>query len=103
MKKNIITLMAAIVIAVSSVTTPAHAYISYNPAYTAPQVAQWYQGRVNANLRTAHRERTVGDAITKTVTGISRRDIKENGILGGNNSDARKVCNSFAGLFGGSC
>lgn len=37
------------------------------------------------------------------TTGISLGDIQRRGPLGGDNSEARKICNGVAGMFGGKC
>lgn len=55
------------------------------------------------NFDAAQREADPASAWIRLSTGISPGDIQENGPLGGENSDARKVCNGIAGLFGGKC
>lgn len=55
------------------------------------------------NYQAAQREPDAFSQHIRTVTGISLRDIEERGILGGDNSTARQVCNGFTSLFGGSC
>jgi hypothetical protein len=66
-------------------------------------VANWAGGRINANTQAAGREYGLPEAAVRIGTGISMRDIQERGILGGDNSEARKACNALAGLLGGRC
>jgi hypothetical protein len=58
---------------------------------------------VSGNVEASSRER--GD-IAKTIrvtTGVSIKDIQDKGLLGGENSEARKICNGIAGIVGGKC
>lgn len=54
-------------------------------------IAGWAGNRVSANAESAGREYTPTDAGIKVTTGISMRDIRENGIAGGENSEVRKI------------
>lgn len=56
-----------------------------------------------ANIDAAQREANVVTGSIRLSTGVSVRDIEENGPLGGENSDARKACDAVAGIFGGRC
>jgi len=47
---------------------------------------------VRDNIVAARRENTPADQVIRTTTGVSMKDIKAKGILGGNNSEARKEC-----------
>lgn len=58
---------------------------------------------LRANLDAAQREPDPASAWIRLSTGISVNDIRENGILGGSNSEARKLCNGIAGIFGNEC
>jgi len=58
---------------------------------------------LRANFEAAQRERDPASAWVRLSSGISVTAIRDNGILGGDNSDARKACDSVAGLFGGRC
>jgi hypothetical protein len=57
-------------------------------------VATWVGGRVNANAESAGREYTPVDAAIR-LGGVSMRDIRDYGPLGGPNSEARKVAKFF--------
>jgi hypothetical protein len=72
------------------------ALLKSNPKAAA---VKWATERMVANAGTAHREKTVGHKALKVVTGVSIKDIKKNGILGGKNSEARKVVNFFKKIF----
>ena len=58
---------------------------------------------IRGNVAAAQRESTVPGQIIRGTTGISPDAIQQHGILGGDNSDARKACNAVAGIFGGNC
>jgi hypothetical protein len=58
-------------------------------------VAGWAGARVNENFGSAGREQDPASAAVRGITGISPRDIQEQGILGGQNSEARKVARIF--------
>lgn len=58
---------------------------------------------IRGNLAAAQRESTVPGQVIRATFGISPDAIRDRGILGGDNSDARKMCDGVAGLFGGKC
>jgi hypothetical protein len=58
---------------------------------------------VAANIEAAAREDGDINQAIRATTGVSVRDIEDEGILGGENSEARKACNAIAGIFGGGC
>lgn len=58
---------------------------------------------IRGNLAAAQRESTVPGQFIRATTGISPDAIRQNGILGGSNSEARKACNLLAGIGGGKC
>lgn len=73
-------------------------------AYGVPApVASWAGERIRENYNAAHREANPVTAVIRGHVGVSVRDIQKHGILGGNNSEARKACNAIAGIFGGGC
>jgi hypothetical protein len=59
--------------------------------------AVWAGRRVQENFGSAGRELTPPDAAIRGFTGVSPRDIREHGILGGPNSEARKIFSIFGG------
>jgi hypothetical protein len=60
-------------------------------------------GIVTQNLEIAKRESGDLAKVLAGTTGISVDAINKGGILGGENSEARKACNAVAGLVGGRC
>lgn len=58
---------------------------------------------VDANTAASSRESGEAAKAIRIVTGISLEDIKKRGLLGGENSEARKVCNAIAVVGGGKC
>jgi hypothetical protein len=73
-------------------------------AYGVPApIAGWAGGRIQENYNAAHRERNVQEAIIRGQTGVSMRDIRQHGPLGGQGSEARRACNAVAGIFGRRC
>jgi hypothetical protein len=61
---------------------------------TAAEAARAYAvSRMLANTQTMHRERNARDAAVKVVTGISPRDIRSHGILGGPRSEPNRILN----------
>jgi hypothetical protein len=60
-------------------------------------IAGWAGNRVRANAESAGREYTPLGAGVKIGTGVSLRDIQEHGLLGGRNSEARKILRLFGG------
>ncbi|MDU0343962.1 hypothetical protein [Bosea rubneri] len=58
---------------------------------------------IEDNLEAARRESSVPGAVIRAGTGVSVDAIRQNGVLGGKNSEARKICNGVAGVFGGRC
>ena len=66
-------------------------------------VAAWAGERIGQNWQSAAREETLGAVALRTGVGISVRDIQERGPLGGDGSEARKLCNGIVGIFGGKC
>lgn len=58
---------------------------------------------ISSNLEAAQREPNAFSQSVRATTGISMKDIEEHGPLGGENSDARKVCDGITGIFGGHC
>ena len=62
-----------------------------------------FVGIVSGNIEAAADENGVLNQVIRGTTGISVRDIEERGVLGGDNSEARKACNAVAGISGGRC
>jgi hypothetical protein len=60
-------------------------------------IAGWAGGRITANGDSAWRERNPVEAGVKIGTGVSMHDIRQHGILGGKNSEARKILRLFGG------
>lgn len=58
-------------------------------------VAGWAGDRVSANARAAYRENGPVNQGVRTFTGVSVRDIEQNGLRGGPNSEVNKVLNFF--------
>lgn len=58
---------------------------------------------LRANLEAAQRESDPASAWVRLSTGVSFGDILDKGPLGGENSDARKLCNDIGGMFGLEC
>lgn len=58
---------------------------------------------VEGNVAAATAESGDGAKAIRVVTGISLKDIEKFGPLGGENSEARKLCNAIAGIGGGKC
>lgn len=80
------------------------------PQDVASQVFRGFQvlvgypvGVVSRNWEMARRERGEIARAVAASTGISTRDIQRYGPLGGQNSEARKLCNGLAGIVGGRC
>ena len=61
----------------------------------------WAGERITANAHSAYREEGTGDKAIRTFSGVSPRDIRERGVLGGDNSEARKIARALGieGLF----
>lgn len=60
-------------------------------------------GIILGNLEAAKNESGDVDKALRATTGISIGAIKNDGVLGGKESEARKACNAVAGVFGGKC
>lgn len=58
---------------------------------------------VQDNFEAAKREKTVADQAIRATTGISVKDIKKYGPMGGPTSTPNKLCNAVAKVFGGKC
>ena len=58
---------------------------------------------INENSAAASSESGDGAKAIRVVTGISLKDIEKFGPLGGENSEARKLCNAIAVVGGGKC
>jgi hypothetical protein len=54
-------------------------------------------GWISGNFESSKSEKNVVTQVFKAVTGISPKDIAQQGILGGDNSEARKLANAVAG------
>jgi hypothetical protein len=52
---------------------------------------------IGGNFESAKNEKNVITQVFKAVTGISPKDIAQSGILGGDNSELRKMANAVAG------
>lgn len=61
-----------------------------NAGMIPPIASKWALERAEQNAQAAKRERTVLDRAIRTGSGVSVRDIREHGVLGGPNSEARK-------------
>ncbi|SPA17239.1 hypothetical protein [Cupriavidus taiwanensis] len=60
-------------------------------------------GIVMGNLDGAKNEKNIITAAVRATTGVSAEAIKKHGLLGGDNSEARKACNAIAGVLGKKC
>jgi hypothetical protein len=60
-------------------------------------------GAINRNIEMARRESGVIAQGIAVTTGVSMEDIQDRGPLGGDNSEARKVCDGIANIWGGKC
>lgn len=54
-------------------------------------------GWIGGNFESAKNEKNIVTQVFKAVTGISPKDIAKQGILGGDNSELRKLLNAVAG------
>jgi len=58
---------------------------------------------ISGNIQGSQRENGDVDKVIRGATGVSLKDIRDRGLLGGDNSDARKICNAIAGVLNGKC
>ncbi|SPA17238.1 hypothetical protein [Cupriavidus taiwanensis] len=94
---------AGLIVLMHEITKAANGEQAFGPNGEVMKLLKAPINIASGNVDGAQRESGDLAKAIRVTTGISLKDINEHGILGGPNSEARKVCNAIAGIGGGKC